>query len=212
EEFQQASGYVVDALLNGRFIFSKFWYSPDFQYKATGLPDGKEGISGSTIGGYNIGINTYISDLNKIAAGKVIEFVNSKEIQEKIVISKNLYSGIPSLYDNEEVCKIVDCELFKSVQLIERPRESDYVTYSKNFRNYINKFLYGNESAETEEDISLDMFQNENGKYIYSSTYSEENNTTISKSKSNSSKSEKFSNKILNYHYQVAISKTATNK
>lgn len=46
------------------------------------------------------------------------------------------YPPIPSLYDDKEVCKMVDCKIYKSLQLISRPSSVggiDYVNYSNKF-------------------------------------------------------------------------------
>jgi len=135
-------------LRNGEFIFVKFWYFPTItKYKITPLPGGKDGISGSCIGGLNIGINSYISDEKKNAAIHAIEYINSKEFQKKMIMDFRICSAISSLYDDEEVCAKVNCNFFKTLQLIQRPKEANYDTYSEKFRNYIYEFLYGSEKS-----------------------------------------------------------------
>ncbi|KAL6608384.1 periplasmic binding protein-like II [Neocallimastix sp. 'constans'] len=147
--FKSSDDYTIEKLNNGKFIFLKYWYTPTFtNYNVSAIPGGKDGISGSTIGGYNIGINDNIKYEKKVASAKVLTFITSKEIQKYMVMEKNLYSGIPSLYEDEEVCKVVDCKFFKSIQLTPRPKMADYTSYSEKFRNALHKFLYGNKSAK----------------------------------------------------------------
>ena len=59
------------------------------------------------------------------------------------------FSGINSLYDDKEVCKVFDCILAKNIQPITRPSSltNDYDEYSKTFINYFHEFLYGNKTA-----------------------------------------------------------------
>lgn len=119
------------------------------KYVLTALPGVKEGISGSVIGGYNLGISDNIDDSRKQAAVTAFEYITSKDMQKRFIIKNKLFSGIPSLYDEEDVCALVDCPFFKSIQLIARPtsKAKDYSTYSEKFRNYIHEFLYGDSSA-----------------------------------------------------------------
>ncbi|OUM57627.1 hypothetical protein PIROE2DRAFT_17322, partial [Piromyces sp. E2] len=143
-EFYNSEEYSKIKLDSGGFIFLKFWYIPDYHlYTITPLPGGKDGISGSCIGGYNIGINSYITDEKKEASIKVLEYINSKEIQKKVIKEYHLYSAIPSLYDDEDVCATVNCTFIKNMQFTLRPKEKNYNYYSKQFRTYIYEFLYG---------------------------------------------------------------------
>jgi len=78
----------------------------------------------------------------KEAALTVLSFLVSKEMQKKMVMNKYTYSGIQNLYDDEEVCSTINCDFFKSMQLVSRPKEKYYDDYSKQFRNYIYGYLY----------------------------------------------------------------------
>jgi len=53
-------------------------------YKKSILPGNIEGISGSTIGGYNIGINNKISNNRKEKAIEVFKYITSWDIQKNI--------------------------------------------------------------------------------------------------------------------------------
>ncbi|KAL6605016.1 hypothetical protein U3516DRAFT_840618 [Neocallimastix sp. 'constans'] len=140
---------TLDLFNNGNFIFSKFWYSPFFPYKYKLLPGSKEDLSGSVIGGYNLGINRYINETKRKAAITAFEFLTSKEMQKRIVIEHKTFSGIPSIYDDKEVCSVIDCEIFREAQLIIRPMNKlkNYNKYSERFRNNVYDFLYGNKTA-----------------------------------------------------------------
>jgi len=58
-------------------------------------------------------------------------------------LNNKILSGITSLYDEEEVCKMVDCKLYKGLQFINRPtsKSNDYYTYSEKFRNNIYRYI-----------------------------------------------------------------------
>ncbi|KAG4107448.1 hypothetical protein H8356DRAFT_974815 [Neocallimastix lanati (nom. inval.)] len=149
-QFQNDDGYTGSKLMDGKFVFLKFWYlSMVTNYTISPIPGVREGISGSAIGGYNLGISNHIDDSKKQAAVTAFEFITSKDMQKKIIMKNKLYSGIPSLYDDEEVCATVDCAFFKSIQLVARPtsKSNNYSNYSEKFRNYIYEFLYGDKSA-----------------------------------------------------------------
>ncbi|ORX51129.1 periplasmic binding protein-like II [Piromyces finnis] len=150
EEFQSVIPYTINKLMNGRSIFLKYWnniYS--MKYKQHYLPGGKSGISGSCVGGSNIGINLFSSEEKKKGAALFIEYLTSKETQKELMASSNIATGIMELYDDEEVCKIVDCELVKNIQFINRPTHvnKDYDEYSAFFRERVFEYLYGNKTA-----------------------------------------------------------------
>ncbi|ORX49624.1 periplasmic binding protein-like II [Piromyces finnis] len=152
EEFSQYGSYVFSKLFNGKSIFLKYWYTNSHPvYKKVPLPGRIEGISTSCLGGNNIAVSIFSSKEKQDAAVKVVEFITSKDIKKEFSIKNDLYSGIASLYDDEEVCSSkIDCELFKNLQPVVRPtRENeDYDEFSLNFRNYIYEYIFGNKSAE----------------------------------------------------------------
>jgi len=136
-------------------LFFKFWIKgniEDFQkiYDISPLPGNKEGISGSTVTGYNIGIYKKIDSKKKDAAIKVFKYIISKEFQKKSFISDQIVSVMSSLYEDKEVCKIKDCEFYKSHQLISKPINGieDFDEYDLKYRENILKFLYGNKTAK----------------------------------------------------------------
>ena len=54
-------------------------------YVVSPLPGVKEGISGSIVTGYNVGVNNYISEERKKASIEVINYMASKNFQKKYV-------------------------------------------------------------------------------------------------------------------------------
>ncbi|ORX83238.1 hypothetical protein BCR32DRAFT_308545, partial [Anaeromyces robustus] len=151
--FKQDVGFLINNYNNKNIVFFKSFYSPtlfsDSEYDFTLIPGNKEGISGSVIGGFHLGINIYSDIKKQNAAVKALTYITSKEMQKKYVISNQLVSPIPSLYNDEDVCKLVNCSIFKNFQFIARPtsKYENYITYSYKFMNYVYEFIYGNISA-----------------------------------------------------------------
>ncbi|KAG4100518.1 periplasmic binding protein-like II [Neocallimastix lanati (nom. inval.)] len=158
EIFQSNEMFTGSKFSSNQFLFQKFWYFPSITaYKFALLPGRKEGISGSVIGGYNLGMSKYINEERRNAAITAFKFLTSKELQKKMVLENNVISAIPSLYEDDDVCSFLDCDIFKNTQLTNRPTNkiSDYDEYSKKFREYIYDYLYGNKTS-TEVLKSID--------------------------------------------------------
>jgi len=152
EIFKMNEVNTVINLFSGNALFLRFFDLPIANpvYNKTILVGNKEGVSASSLGGSNIGINRAISNTKIKDAAKVLEFFTSFETQKYLVTKHFLASGIKSLYDDEDVCKIVNCELIKNIQFIARPSSltNNYNEYSTTFRNYLYEFLYGDKNAE----------------------------------------------------------------
>lgn len=136
----------------GNIIFSKYWDIQEFENIniVSTLPGKKIGMNGSCLGGYNISVNKYISDDNKVAAVEVLKFFTSKKIQKDIIIKNfKYYSALTELYNDEEVCSIVNCEFIKNVQSVNRPSLlfDDYSNYSLKIITIFKEFLDGKKSA-----------------------------------------------------------------
>ncbi|ORX82997.1 periplasmic binding protein-like II [Anaeromyces robustus] len=160
EAFQSGEYGAVMNLLTENAIFLKWWYYynlNDEGYSKIPIVGNYEGVSASGIGGMNAGISKYISKENIDASIEFLKFITSKEFQKKLLINKISFSSMTSLYDDDEVCQVVDCEIFKKMQFIPRPSVVDYDEYSFNFRNYLKKFLYGNETAEDTLNNIIDI-------------------------------------------------------
>jgi len=150
DEFKKEDMYTINALTSNNFLFLKYWYMPGNPVKSTLMPGKKEGISGATIGGYNIGINIYASKEKKEKAIEAIKYIASKDIQRKYIAKENFFSPIPSLYDEDEICQIVNCNYYKNIQLIGRPFNvmEDYDAYTNKVKEYTFEYLYGDNSKE----------------------------------------------------------------
>ena len=121
------------------------------------MPGWKEGISAAMIGGMDVGISKYIDEERKLAAAKVLDFFLSLEEQKRIVMNRKTFSGIQSLYNDDEVCSVVDCNLYRNLQLSLRYHQEreDYEIYNKNIRKYVYEFVNGNKTAaETLEKMN----------------------------------------------------------
>lgn len=141
---------LLEKIKESKSIFIKYWntYSSPL-YKKSILPGIKEGVSGSCIGGFNIGINKY-SDNDKIkAASEVLIYMTSEKIQRKLVMENIFYSAIQKFYSDEELCKKLDCDFIKKIQPILQSNSevTDYFEYYNKCKSYIYEFLYGETSA-----------------------------------------------------------------
>jgi len=145
--FQAPGGYTEVLFKNGNFLFQKFWYVPWLNYNFTLLPGKKKGISGSTLGGYNVSINKFINEERKKAAATVLRFIGSLEMQKKIINEYEFLTSISSLYEDKDVCSHMNCELLRNIQFVARPtvNSSDYSKYSEQFRNAVFKYIYGDD-------------------------------------------------------------------
>ncbi|OUM70661.1 hypothetical protein PIROE2DRAFT_19462 [Piromyces sp. E2] len=109
---------TIEKLFSGQAVFLKFWYINHIEiYNTTALPGGeKEGVSGSTVYSNNVGICRYITKDNIKAAAEVIKFFTMRETQKEFIIGNNLYSGINNLYQDEEVCATINCNVMRDAQ------------------------------------------------------------------------------------------------
>lgn len=160
-------------MLNNKGLFLKFWYFPFFyeHFDVIPLVGKKEGISGSTIGGTNIGINNSIPTNRKKLAVDALQYMTSLKVQKKLMLNGKLLSAINSLYDDPEVCQIIDCKLIKNIQPIARPSNitNNYDDYSMKFRKLMEEFLYENKSA-SETLMNIDNIVRIHHISIHSST------------------------------------------
>ncbi|OUM68258.1 hypothetical protein PIROE2DRAFT_4141, partial [Piromyces sp. E2] len=146
--FEASGEYTERIFQTGNFLFQKFWYVPWLKYNFTILPGYKKGISGSALGGYNIGINKNINTSRKKAAAVVLDFIISVQMQKNLIGKYKFLTAISSLYDDEDVCNNIDCNSLKKIQFIVRPtsNSSDYSDYSKRFRNAAYKYVFDNKN------------------------------------------------------------------
>jgi len=159
EIFKNSMFYASKIFEGENFLFINNWYMDIMGPNFTFSPGKTEDVSGSVTGGYSVGINKYVNNTKIEAAAKFVQFVTSREKQKDIVMSKKVFSAIPELYDDKDVCQVVDCEKFKNIQLISRPAQmKDYSSFSETFRKSISEFLYGSKaSTDALKEISKKM-------------------------------------------------------
>ncbi|ORX42915.1 periplasmic binding protein-like II [Piromyces finnis] len=151
ETFASDEVYNVNLMFSGNILFSNFWDAvipPN--YEITPLPGKNKGVNGSCTGGFNIGISKYISKEKQIAALKVLKFFTSKEEQKKLTTTYNVISAMTSIYDDEELCKSVNCKLIKNIQGAVRPCSSidNYEEYKLKVIELVNDYLFNNKPAK----------------------------------------------------------------
>jgi len=149
---------TMESLFRGSSIFLKYWnlhlaHSP---YQKVRLPGNKENISGTCIGGYNIGINDSISEEKKTMAVEALLYMTSRDVQKKYVMDGRMVSAIPALYEDEDVCAVLDCGLIRGLQPLARPSSiHNYDEYSHEHTMYIHEFLFdGKTATETLNNIN----------------------------------------------------------
>ena len=102
-----------------------------------------------------MGINDNVSQEKVNAAVEIMKYTSTNDFQKNVVIKNKLLPAMKSMYDDEEVCQIVDCKLLKNVQILPQEEINKVLEYSNEFRHYMNDFLYGDESAaKTLENIN----------------------------------------------------------
>jgi len=149
-EFQEEDMYTFTTLQGGNYLFLKYWNMNGMPMKTTLLPGRKEGMSGSVIGGYNIGISKYSDERKRDQVIEAFKFITSKEVQKKYYAMENYLASIPDLYDDPEVCDKVDCNYYKSIQLVGRPINvmKNYNAYTGKFVKYAYEYIYGDNSVK----------------------------------------------------------------
>lgn len=134
-------------------IFLKFWaynldlVSENTPYVMSTLPGIKEGISGSILSGYNVGVINNLEESKIESVMKVIEYMTSKELQKDFVLKNVIISGILSLYDDPDICSMdKNCQIYKKIQATTKP--IDNMGYFEKFKTYFFEYLYGDVEAE----------------------------------------------------------------
>jgi len=138
------------------------------------LPGKNEGISGSCIAGYSIGINKYISDEKKEHSAQILNYILSSEFQRKINMDRGYQSGLKEFYDDSDQCQqYSQCQSLKMSQLLMKPinATNNYRIYSSKFRNYLSKYLYRDSDLE---DCLFNIRQ-------LTKVYYQENSSTLNK-------------------------------
>jgi len=104
----------------GKAIFSKYFFRHFISliffpsYKISFLPGIKEGISGTSIFGNNIGIVKNISPEKKEAAINVLKYFTNKEYQRELFDTSTSLPPLKEIWDNETICKEDLCHFGKN--------------------------------------------------------------------------------------------------
>ena len=95
-------------------MFLRYFYNPHHPvYKGSALPGHKIGVSGTVVIPNNFAINNQIEEDRKKAAVEFMKYISLKETQKKYIINNFMLSGITELYDDEEVCSVIECDVMK---------------------------------------------------------------------------------------------------
>jgi len=151
--------FAVGYMFGGVILFSSFFDNIEGlqNYYGSQMPGDIEGIHGSCLTGLNIGVAKHISEEKVKASVEVVKYFTSVEIQKEYFVKLfKCYTAVKSLYDDSEVCSILDCDLGKNIQSIPRPGDiiDDYDSYSIKVVNYFYEFLFNTRSMK---DILLDI-------------------------------------------------------
>ncbi|ORX81293.1 periplasmic binding protein-like II [Anaeromyces robustus] len=147
EIFRANDEETIKRLDSGKAIFLKFWDYPKVNsvYNKTILLGNKKGVSGTSIGGYNMSINKRIPQSHKESTIETFKYIASRKLQKKYLMENHSISGINNLYTDKEVCQIINCDLINSIQSFYH-RYDEY--YYGLYREMIYKYLYNNGSLE----------------------------------------------------------------
>jgi len=152
--------YSASLMHSGITIFSSYFdYNIDDKghYYTSEMPGEINGIHGSCLTSYNIGVPKFIPEEKIRAAVEVVKYFTSLETQKNVFVKifKN-YSAIKSLYDDPEVCEYLNCTIAKKIQSIQRPGNlvEDYDSYAARVVNLFFDYLYNKKSAK---DILLNI-------------------------------------------------------
>jgi len=129
------------------YLFMRYYYYPHVPlYKVTALPGRKEGVSGSYIKSTNLSISKYIDEDKKKAAIEFLKYASLKEVQKKYIINNSKYSAITELYNEEEVCSVIECSVVRDAYpFLLKNNDVDYFgndAYNKEYQKALLKYLY----------------------------------------------------------------------
>ncbi|ORX42201.1 periplasmic binding protein-like II [Piromyces finnis] len=159
EEFKSLEPYSLTHLIFGTSIFIKYWVLAEpllstvhEHYDISLNPGHDKNISSSRMIGYNVGVNKniekYKDKLN--AAAEFVKYSLSYDFQKELFIDGRSVPAIFSLFDDEDVCKVKDCDMFKNMQLMQEPVVENNIksNFNKKFFKYANEYLYENKTLK----------------------------------------------------------------
>jgi len=107
----------------------------------------KEGVSGSLALSNSVGINKYISEKKIDAAMQFIKYIASKEVQKDLVINHQLVSAMESIYNDTEVCNVINCDMIHGAMPFTSMNNSlsefGNDRYRRKYRQYMNDYMFG---------------------------------------------------------------------
>ena len=146
--------FTILKLFDGKALFIKFYYIPGLipefsPYIVSSMPGIKEGISGTILVGYNMGIVGNIDEDKIEPAMKVIRYMSSKEMQKDLALKEFIISGMSSLYEDEDICSNIRfCDFYRYPQTITKPKNVfNTDDFEEKFTNYFYDFLFKDEKA-----------------------------------------------------------------
>jgi len=125
-------------------------YSPNII--GSSLPGNKEGVSGTVIISHNLGINKYIDKKRKEKSIEFLKYVALKEIQMKYIVKEGLMTGNTELYENEDVCKFISCDVIKNSRPLSIINNDENLfgddNYHPKYHKYLLDYIYDKDSLE----------------------------------------------------------------
>jgi len=147
ELFRLPENQIVKQMYMEKTIFNHFYSCMIIpNYTISLLPGKKEGINASIVGGYNIGINKYISKDKLDASLEIIKYICSKQFHKDFIVKQLSYiTPLEELYNDFEVCESINCEMLRNVQYYFRPQASMkfYNMFSSRAIDNIQKLIDG---------------------------------------------------------------------
>ena len=126
------------------------------------LPAGENGESAATLGGWNLGVSRYSTNVE--AAVDVAKFFTSQEAQKMRAIQGSFNPTLPALYEDQEVLEAVPffgslLDVFtNAVARPSAPTGQQYNEVSRQFFTAVHNVLTGNEEADVAlELLALDL-------------------------------------------------------
>jgi len=142
----------MSLFFGGNYLFIRSYYNAYLEYKASILPGKNENVTASVANPTNIAINKYIDEDRKKAAAEFVKFVVSKETQKKYLINYFSFSAITELYDDEEVCSLIQCEVFKNALPFQFMNNDEKLfgddTYHVKYRGNLFDYLYNDKPLD----------------------------------------------------------------
>ena len=145
--FKSDINLAFEKLMDGKAIFVKSYYlGANPQYVGTAIP-GENGVFGSILSPSFIAINRYVEEDHKIAAVEFLKYYTSAKVQKEYFMKNGLFSIISSLYDDEEACLYIDCDVIKEANpyifVGYDTGEYTQTDYYNKIREYVYKYVYG---------------------------------------------------------------------